>query len=444
MNDNKLNEVILSDEEISEIEREDRETWDVPTSSKSVFFDDYEDDDGYDPSMYEVPEIKYSSESEIDDFSDFDVLKSNMIFDDEEERSTEKFTEGFFSREPEETDHVDVALKLRKNLDAFAVGKGGQLKIIESQLNEMAAGKYTRGQLSGIFEIGVIKDGRKLPGKEFNGTEVIPHLDKVADSNGRLYVRAIESIQRINEGGKRKNMSQETIDKFIHELCLIPIETPANDKITFNRRQEIINEIQAEITKRNTKGFEKQQKAETKKAEQEAKITASNEQPLGTIVQESLFKKIEESSRSVTNNGIEIGGVKLYCRKSNSKNKSWETNSPYYDLIMEGPAGRRVIDNWCTWTSGSYGGGMGPFASRAQTKYTINTACGYKGGGESVSEKNKTPQLIIWERYGLKDSILKKYGEEYLDVGGDPSILDDWWDKYPFKSNFDEPDEFDD
>jgi len=163
------------------------------------------------------------------------------------------------------------------------------------------------------------------------------------------------------------------------------------------------------------------------------------------------FNEILKES-SVTNNGIIIGDVKFYCRKSDSKDRSWGNNSPYYDLILDGPKGKRIIKQWACWKSGKYGGGMGPFATRSQKRYTINTACGFNGGGESISGPNpretstkameKTPQLKIWEGNSLKNSILKKYGEEYLDVGGDPSILDNLWDKYPFKSTFEEDDEF--
>jgi len=53
----------------------------------------------------------------------------------------------------------------------------------------------------------------------------------------------------LQEGGKRKNMSQETINKFIHELLLIPDAT---------RRQEVVDEIFAAIKEKNTEQYYKE------------------------------------------------------------------------------------------------------------------------------------------------------------------------------------------
>ena len=48
---------------------------------------------------------------------------------------------------------------------------------------------------------------------------------------------------RISEGGKRRNMPQETIDKFVHQLCLIPYP---------EERQRVVDEIFERIRDKNT------------------------------------------------------------------------------------------------------------------------------------------------------------------------------------------------
>jgi hypothetical protein len=55
----------------------------------------------------------------------------------------------------------------------------------------------------------------------------------------------------IREGGHRKNMSQETVDRFVHELLLVPDS---------QRRQEIVDEIFEKIAEENAKAYEKSQK----------------------------------------------------------------------------------------------------------------------------------------------------------------------------------------
>jgi hypothetical protein len=62
---------------------------------------------------------------------------------------------------------------------------------------------------------------------------------------------AVYEKSRLQEGGPRKNMSQETIDRFVHELLLVPDAT---------RRQEIVDEIFEKIAEENAKAYEKSQK----------------------------------------------------------------------------------------------------------------------------------------------------------------------------------------
>jgi hypothetical protein len=61
----------------------------------------------------------------------------------------------------------------------------------------------------------------------------------------------------LREGGKRKNMSKATIDKFIHELLLIPPDRMGDEDENITRRQEIVNEIFSAIAEKNRSAWEK-------------------------------------------------------------------------------------------------------------------------------------------------------------------------------------------
>jgi hypothetical protein len=79
--------------------------------------------------------------------------------------------------------------------------------------------------------------------------------DWLDDSELELYHERLKNKynlkRRLAEGGPRKNMSQETIDKFIHELLLVPDSA---------RRQEIVNMIFEKIKEENQKAYERSQK----------------------------------------------------------------------------------------------------------------------------------------------------------------------------------------
>jgi ATP sulfurylase len=56
----------------------------------------------------------------------------------------------------------------------------------------------------------------------------------------------MNTFDKLYEGGKRKNISQDTIDSFIHQLLLIP------DSV---RRQEVVDEIFSAIKTENENRF---------------------------------------------------------------------------------------------------------------------------------------------------------------------------------------------
>jgi hypothetical protein len=63
--------------------------------------------------------------------------------------------------------------------------------------------------------------------------------------------KKVFELSHLQEGGPRKNMSQETIDRFVHELLLVP---------DGSRRQEIVDEIFEKIAEENARAYEKSQK----------------------------------------------------------------------------------------------------------------------------------------------------------------------------------------
>jgi hypothetical protein len=80
---------------------------------------------------------------------------------------------------------------------------------------------------------------------EFDNTKVPPFGESKIN-----FVESFEKIytNRLTEGGKRKNMSQDTIDTFVHQLLLIP------DPV---RRQEVVDEIFKKIAEENAKQAER-------------------------------------------------------------------------------------------------------------------------------------------------------------------------------------------
>ena len=65
--------------------------------------------------------------------------------------------------------------------------------------------------------------------------------------------KTFEKILR--EGGKRKNMPQSTIDKFIHQLLLVLHDKMSDKNETISRRQEIVNEIFEAIAEKNREAW---------------------------------------------------------------------------------------------------------------------------------------------------------------------------------------------
>ena len=131
--------------------------------------------------------------SNIKTFEEIHQLNEAMILSSENDFSDNRLYEGIFSSSQDEADpSINILRNLKVNPNAYAIGVNGQLKIMEAQLIERGI------SLAGIYEIGVIKDGQKLPGKQMNGNEVMEHIQNVKNSNGRLYVRFIESNQKKN------------------------------------------------------------------------------------------------------------------------------------------------------------------------------------------------------------------------------------------------------
>jgi hypothetical protein len=67
--------------------------------------------------------------------------------------------------------------------------------------------------------------------------------------------RIINFSKILQEGGKRKNMPQSTIDSFIHQLLLIPADKKGNKDENISRRQEIVNEIFEAIAEKNREAW---------------------------------------------------------------------------------------------------------------------------------------------------------------------------------------------
>jgi len=109
-----------------------------------------------------------------------------------------------------------------------------------------------------------LKDSFGPRAGNFPEPELIPVENKSEELEESM--NNFENIYKesLREGGKRKNMSQETVDRFIHQLLLIPMETPALDKekaeAGVNRRQEIVDEIFNKIKDKNTEQWYKNQK----------------------------------------------------------------------------------------------------------------------------------------------------------------------------------------
>jgi hypothetical protein len=89
--------------------------------------------------------------------------------------------------------------------------------------------------------------------QSYDAAEAFPDTDDWEEEY-ELYHESFKSIfnkSKLQEGGPRKNMSQDTINRFVHELLLVPDAT---------RRQEIVDEIFEKIAEENMKSFQKSQK----------------------------------------------------------------------------------------------------------------------------------------------------------------------------------------
>ena len=72
-----------------------------------------------------------------------------------------------------------------------------------------------------------------------------------------LFEQTYKKSHNLQEGGKRKNMPQETIDRFIHQLLLVPIDAMDTKDPSKTRRQAIVDEIFNAIKDRNSEAYYK-------------------------------------------------------------------------------------------------------------------------------------------------------------------------------------------
>jgi len=111
---------------------------------------------------------------------------------------------------------------------------------------------------------------------------------------------------------------------------------------------------------------------------------------------------------AVKNDGVKLArGVKAYCRRNKD-----ERPGHGFDLVFEGPGGKRVINNWAYYTGG-YDQGHG--VSQKQQWY-LQTETGYgAGNGSGVSSRTKTPSLRY---YRYMEQHLEKEFKHILDEIG--------------------------
>jgi len=126
--------------------------------------------------------------------------------------------------------------------------------------------------------------------------------------------------------------------------------------------------------------------------------------------------KPSKSESMARKGAAEIGdGVYAYLR--HAKRAASSLDESWFDLILEGPGGKRVIDNWASRSkhgSGYRGGGIGPMAGPAYQVYEIRSETGFSGD----CQKTGVPSLRYMRH--LESHIMDNFHDEYLDVYGGP------------------------
>jgi len=121
-------------------------------------------------------------------------------------------------------------------------------------------------------------------------------------------------------------------------------------------------------------------------------------------------EKQSERLREAKKDGICVGnGVTAYCRKSKYGSK----REPTFDLILEGPKGKRVVEEWAGYRTGyNQTGGF----SRSEMGYYLVTQSGYNAGNGDGISKPTVPYLKGY-RY-LNEHIEEKFARLIKEVSG--------------------------
>jgi len=134
------------------------------------------------------------------------------------------------------------------------------------------------------------------------------------------------------------------------------------------------------------------------------------------------FNEILKESKSITikNGALKLGGGAFaYCRVSDSDSRDWNSNSKYFDLIFEGPGGKRVVEKeWATYSTGFDQSNM-IFGQKCEgEKFYLRSKNGEISGGNGQGYKKKeTPQLYLYDSRGrLAKELKSNYYNQFLDV----------------------------